>query len=47
MEDVSESGRWVNRQTRKHKAVSKGYTPFQEGDVLFAKITPCIRAIAP
>ncbi len=28
--------------TRKFGAVKKGYTPFREGDVLFAKITPCM-----
>ncbi|SAL88059.1 type I restriction-modification system specificity determinant [Caballeronia choica] len=29
-------------QTRLFGEVRKGYTPFQEGDVLFAKITPCM-----
>ncbi|SOZ34141.1 restriction endonuclease subunit S [Cupriavidus neocaledonicus] len=29
-------------QTRLFGEVKKGYTPFQEGDVLFAKITPCM-----
>lgn len=42
MADVSEDGRWVNRQTRRYREVSQGYTPFREGDVLFAKITPCM-----
>jgi type I restriction enzyme S subunit len=28
--------------TRKLSGVKKGYTPFLEGDVLFAKITPCM-----
>jgi type I restriction enzyme S subunit len=28
--------------TRKFGDVKKGFTPFQEGDVLFAKITPCM-----
>lgn len=28
--------------TRKFGDVKKGYTPFREGDVLFAKITPCM-----
>lgn len=28
--------------TRKFGEVKKGYTPFREGDVLFAKITPCM-----
>ncbi|HET8759968.1 MAG TPA: restriction endonuclease subunit S, partial [Nitrospiria bacterium] len=27
---------------RPFKEVKKGFTPFQEGDVLFAKITPCM-----
>jgi len=42
MSDVSETGRWINRQTRLLREVRKGYTAFQEGDVLFAKITPCM-----
>ena len=29
-------------QTRSLEEVKKGYTPFREGDVLFAKITPCM-----
>jgi len=29
-------------QTRLYKEVRKGYTYFEEGDVLFAKITPCM-----
>ena len=29
-------------QTRRLEEVKKGYTPFREGDVLFAKITPCM-----
>lgn len=29
-------------ETRPYEAVSKGYTAFQNGDVLFAKITPCM-----
>lgn len=29
-------------QVKSAKEVKKGYTPFQEGDVLFAKITPCM-----
>lgn len=28
--------------TRRFGDVKKGYTPFREGDVLFAKITPCM-----
>ncbi|TAK54584.1 MAG: restriction endonuclease subunit S [Gammaproteobacteria bacterium] len=31
----------VNRETRLYSEVSKGYTPFLDGDVLVAKITPC------
>lgn len=41
MSDVSESGRWVHRQTRPYCEVRRGYTCFNDGDVLFAKITPC------
>ena len=29
-------------QTRSLEEVKKGYTPFREGDVIFAKITPCM-----
>jgi type I restriction enzyme S subunit len=42
MQDVDEEGNWVYRQTRKLINCSGGYTPFTEGDVLFAKITPCM-----
>lgn len=42
MADVSDSGEWTTRQARPLKDVSTGYTPFMEGDVLFAKITPCM-----
>ncbi|WP_280549311.1 MULTISPECIES: restriction endonuclease subunit S [unclassified Halomonas] len=42
MGDVSESGQWLARQTRPLREVKSGFTPFQEGDVLFAKITPCM-----
>ena len=31
----------VDRETRVYSEVSKGYTPFLDGDVLVAKITPC------
>jgi type I restriction enzyme S subunit len=41
MSDVSESGRWITRSSRPLCEVSRGYTYFKEGDVLFAKITPC------
>jgi len=42
MSDVSESGQWFGYQERKLKAVRNGYTAFSEGDLLFAKITPCM-----
>lgn len=42
MSDATETGRWVNHQTRELGSVQKGYTAFQEGDILFAKITPCM-----
>lgn len=41
MSDTTESGRWLNKQTRHYREVRQGYTCFAEGDVLFAKITPC------
>ena len=31
----------VAEETRPYSEVAKGYTPFQDGDVLVAKITPC------
>jgi len=37
-----ESGRLDARQTKRWGEVRKGYTPFQDGDVVFAKITPCM-----
>jgi type I restriction enzyme S subunit len=36
------SGTIVAPQTKPFSAVSKGYTPFIEGDVIWAKITPCM-----
>jgi type I restriction enzyme S subunit len=43
MEAVDEwSGSIVRRETRRVAEVSSGYTPFQDGDVLVAKITPCM-----
>jgi type I restriction enzyme, S subunit len=36
------TGRLDATETRAWQQVSKGYTRFQEGDVLFAKITPCM-----
>ena len=47
----AESGGIDVSATRIFGEVKKGYTPFMEGDVLFAKITPCMEngkmAIAP
>lgn len=37
----AESVTAVDRETRLYAQVSKGYTPFLDGDVLVAKITPC------
>ncbi len=37
-----ETGRYHLKETRKFSQVKKGYTGFIEGDVLFAKITPCM-----
>ena len=44
MASVSEdSGTIAWPETRTWSEVSKGYTYFEEGDVLFAKITPCMQ----
>ena len=32
----------VTAETRHFQEVRKGFTPFREGDILFAKITPCM-----
>ena len=37
------SGKICQARTRPFGEVSKGYTCFAEGDVLFAKITPCMQ----
>ena len=37
-----ESGRLSAVDSKKWVDVKKGYTPFQNGDVIFAKITPCM-----
>ncbi|KQP43376.1 hypothetical protein ASF44_07400 [Pseudorhodoferax sp. Leaf274] len=42
MADVSESGRLISHQTRPFERVKTGFTRFQDGDILFAKITPCM-----
>lgn len=36
------SGSIEVREARRYAEVKKGYTPFKDGDVLFAKITPCM-----
>jgi len=36
------TGKMFASQQRLWREVKKGYTPFQEGDLLFAKITPCM-----
>lgn len=41
MSDVTDSARWIGNQTRQLREVKSGYTYFEEGDILFAKITPC------
>jgi type I restriction enzyme S subunit len=41
MSDISEEGRVASVQQRPLAEVQKGYTAFQAGDVLLAKITPC------
>lgn len=44
MADVDEwLGRIVGKQTRTYGDVKKGFTPFKDRDVLFAKITPCMQ----
>lgn len=42
MQDIDEEGNWIYRQTKKLIDCGVGYTPFIDGDVLFAKITPCM-----
>ena len=42
MPDVSEDGKINTSVVRPYGEVKKGYTVFQEGDILFAKITPCM-----
>jgi type I restriction enzyme S subunit len=37
-----ESGRFESLGDRKVSEVRKGYTPFRDGDVIFAKVTPCM-----
>ncbi|UBV43249.1 restriction endonuclease subunit S [Deinococcus taeanensis] len=35
-------GRYDGSQVRSYGQVKKGYTPFKNGDLIFAKITPCM-----
>ena len=42
MQNVTEDGRIDTSQIRKYCDIKKGFTNFQENDVLFAKITPCM-----
>ena len=42
MEEVREDGRYTRFPTRPYNEVSKGFTFAEDGDVLFAKITPCM-----
>ena len=43
MAAVSEyTGSIVSAEIREYSEVQKGFTPFMDGDVLFAKITPCM-----
>lgn len=42
MADVGENGRIIGKQDRSLQSIRFGFTRFQEGDVLFAKITPCM-----
>lgn len=42
MADVSNKAEIINHQIRPLEQVKKGFTFFKDGDVLFAKITPCM-----
>src|SRR3990167_2248142 len=43
MSAVSEiTGTIIQTEERPLREILKGFTPFREGDVLFAKITPCM-----
>lgn len=43
MEDISDDyGEWQNKKTGKKTDV-KGYTKFQNGDIIWARITPCMQ----
>jgi type I restriction enzyme S subunit len=38
----AESGRFASPEDKKVGKVKKGYTPMRDGDVIFAKVTPCM-----
>ena len=42
MPRVGENGEFDPSEIREYKDVKKGFTYFADGDVLFAKITPCM-----
>lgn len=42
MADISEEGHILKKEDRPFQAIKNGLTPFEEGDILFAKITPCM-----
>ena len=42
MANVSDDGNIITREEKKYGEVKNGFTYFSEGDVLFAKITPCM-----
>ena len=43
MEDISDDyGEWIGKRTG-NKSNIKGYTKFQDGDIIWAKITPCMQ----
>jgi type I restriction enzyme S subunit len=41
MNQLSEEGQMISHASKPYEEVSKGFTSFQDGDVLVAKITPC------
>ncbi len=41
MADVSNEGKIINSTAKKFKEIKNGFTPFEDGDILIAKITPC------
>ena len=42
MADLSEEGYILKKEDRAYDSIENGLTPFEEGDILFAKITPCM-----